>query len=114
MSAKRPPIPPAGPPRKGFWGFIASFFPKRPRILSSAEPTEDVPSQGAAGPARRLTENQLPQTDVKAAPNVKGERLSPTVPVPSSLEAPAGRKNEGYPTTLPTGSPANRKPPLKQ
>jgi hypothetical protein len=42
MDNGRPPKLPAGPPRKGFWGFIASLFPKRPDLLEPPDPTEPV------------------------------------------------------------------------
>lgn len=37
--------PQAGPPKKGFWGFLAGMFPKRPDPLEPSEPTEEAPLQ---------------------------------------------------------------------
>jgi len=41
MNPDKPPIPAPGPPKKGFWGFVASLFPKRPQILEAPTPTSD-------------------------------------------------------------------------
>ena len=35
-------IPGAGPPKKGFWGAIASLFPRRPAPLDPPTPTAEV------------------------------------------------------------------------
>jgi len=108
MSAKRPPIPPAGPPRKGFWGFIASFFPSRPKIL--IPPREDVTLAGTTN----APPGELPKTSERAAPNTEGKRYPPTVPIPPSLKAPAPTENNNFPPPLSTRPSANRKPPFKQ
>jgi hypothetical protein len=44
METNHPKVPEPGPPKKGFWGFLASFFPKRPSVLTPPSPTGEVPS----------------------------------------------------------------------
>lgn len=45
MDANSSQVPGAGPPKKGFWGVIASLIPKRPAPLDTASPTDDAPLQ---------------------------------------------------------------------
>lgn len=42
METNAPQIPGAGPPKKGFWGFIAGLFPKRPAPLEPPTSTGEV------------------------------------------------------------------------
>jgi len=42
MKSSVPKIPGMGPPKKGFWGFVASLFPKRPSPLDTPSPADEV------------------------------------------------------------------------
>jgi hypothetical protein len=111
-----------GPPKKGFWGFIAGMFPKRPEVLDPSSPTgntpaEDktsqlnpsefqadepsqTPSEDAVETTATETEAKLPQTDEESAPNDDDETSPPTIPTPEDVKAPTTEENDGKPPTL--------------
>jgi hypothetical protein len=92
-----------GPPKKGFWGFIAGLFPRRPDALKPPTPTADTSLESKASDHNPSdSKGEVPQTEEAGAPNNEGEKEPPTLATPQDVKAPTLKENEDNPPTLPT------------
>lgn len=101
--------PEPGPPKKGFWGFVASLFPKQPKPHDHVEP-----SSQSSNPAEHASDEQTPPStsSEQAPPQPQADTAAPQADAqPVAQPAPEAPAPTGEQFTAPTTQqPAQQSP----
>lgn len=102
--------PDPGPPKKGFWGFLAGLFPKQPKPHDHVEPSSE-----STNPAEHVSDEQTPAPAQPQQPSIDVAVPQPTQepasvqPVPSD-PTPTATPEQSATPTIPTDTSANPAP----
>jgi hypothetical protein len=99
--------PEPGPPKKGFFGFIASFFPKQPKPSSHLDP-QNLSTNSSNVNQSTEPDQFAPGNDPlqRPAPTIKADHDPQPIAVPEGLAAkPVEADGTKVAPTLPTQEP---------